>query len=425
MLRWSLAIIAFVALSSGAAWAQSASYNIGAREIGQAHNLSLTARNDNCPQRLDFRFTFAPSPWLRPQGDTVVRGVPTGQSRPLPVIVDLTQMPAGHHTAEVDVSCENCSVMFIRTCDFNRQHLTISVDATEPARAPGTTALTPAPAARPATVRPATPPQTAPPAAPPPTTSAPAPSSAAPTPQPAPVTAPTTETPAPIACDCAAETGVLRAIAAIAALAALGFAAWAFNASRAAQALSNAAQNTQPPDTRLRAFLQERAQELEEFNVNCRQSLLALLNTQLQAVRALAALGLIDRATPEAEAWTRVCNAGGFAIAGNGASVVLGRDGGGLGHAIAAAHGQQAAAQALFAPFGPGGDRAARLAWLRQQGYAANEDAARAVLNEIANYFAHGGSLADITARLQDEVDECRRSDAELAAAVAKAAAGG
>ena len=67
-----------------------------------------------------------------------------------------------------------------------------------------------------------------------------------------------------------------------------------------------------------------------------------------------------------------------------------------------------------------GGGHAERLAWLQHHGFAADDIAAQAALNEIASYFASGHAMTDMNARLKEQADECRRCDLELAAHIAQ-----
>lgn len=422
MRRSAIGALAFVllALSTGASAQESAQYSLGRRDVGAVHDLSLTARNENCPQNLNFRFDFAPSPWLRPRGDNRVRGVPMGQSRPLPVIVDLTQMQPGQYTAEVDVSCENCEFLFIRNCGFDRQRLTLSVDAVAPALA----TATPVPA------EPTAPPRrAAPEPAPTQNTSEPGPP---PTVAPPPMTIAADSAPPLVeeSCDCAYQTAPWQVAAGVlAALAGVGLLGWGMSAARAGRALADGARA--PPDSPrpdIRQFLQDRAEEARELLNNERQNLIDLLQTQLQATRALAALGMIDRAaiTPEAENWTTTARQAGYGVDVAKNAIVADRSSGDLASVIDAPHSAQ---QAGFAPFAASpdaarGDHAQRIAWLQQNGFARSEAEAQAVLTEISSYIAHGHSMGDMNERLQEQADECRRCDAELAMFIAQSAGG-
>src|SRR5262249_31159518 len=159
------------------------------------------------------------------------------------VTIDLTQMQPGHYTANVDVVCENCEILrMIRTCRFDRQHLTLAVDAVETRAVP--TVPAPATLAAPRTPRPA---RSAPT---PPASTTPAPSDAqadrappaAPDVGPA---APTSEvaTVAPAQpADCSAAINTTRTLAIGAGILALGFAAWGASAAQTAARL-RAAQN--------------------------------------------------------------------------------------------------------------------------------------------------------------------------------------
>jgi hypothetical protein len=170
--------------------------------------------------------------------------------------------------------------------------------------------------------------------------------------------------------------------------------------------------------------MQERAEELQDFAVNCRQDLMRLMTAQLRAWRALSALGLVQPAQlgADGEAWSRTAAGAGFGLAADGAAIVIGKGETTLRTALERAAAAPPPSTSLFAPLDVR-QASERLAWLRANGFADTDDAAQDVLNEIANFFAHGGG-SDLVARLEEAAAECRRADAELAAAVASAAAG-
>ncbi|MGD9979328.1 MAG: hypothetical protein AB7H66_04040 [Hyphomonadaceae bacterium] len=121
-------LLALVALV-GAATAQDAPQSIGSYAQGSVQTAQLIAENASCTQPLNFRFNFEPNSWLRPQGSNEVLGVQRGQSIPLPVVIDLRQLPPGQHITRVDVECLNCGFLIIRNCRFDRQQLTLAVNA--------------------------------------------------------------------------------------------------------------------------------------------------------------------------------------------------------------------------------------------------------------------------------------------------------
>jgi len=116
-------------LIAGAALAQPAPQSVGAFPQGSMQSAELVAENASCRQPLDFRFNFQPNSWLRPQGSNEVRGVPMGQQAPLPVVIDLRQLSPGQHVTQVEVECLNCGFLIFRNCRFDRQQLTLSVNA--------------------------------------------------------------------------------------------------------------------------------------------------------------------------------------------------------------------------------------------------------------------------------------------------------
>jgi hypothetical protein len=415
---WTLALFVL----AGAALAQSGEhvFNVGERTVGAVHPLELTAHNENCRQGLDFRFNFAPSPWLRPQGSTLVRGVPAGESRQLPALIDLTQMQPGHYTADVEVVCENCTFLIVRTCQFDRQHLTSAVDAVTP---PASAAAA-APAIAQAPTRRTTAPSVAPAPAPDTPQQAPA-NEAQPSPQPTEsqepvqaVASPASPTPPGARGDCTGALVALAALAAAALAAALGCGLWASNAARMAKhALS---------DAEARGLdLQQRLEEIEALCDRSRKELEALMQAQFQAMRALKALSMTGQLSGESAAWTRICVDAGYGIDAGMSGVARRRSDATLQQAMEAV----TAPSQTFSPLSadpsaaPAGHRQ-RLDWLHRQGFARDDEAAQAVLGEMANYMAYGHSMSDMNERLRAQAEECRRADMERASLLAQAAGG-
>ncbi len=426
------AVTLFTLAFAGVALAQSAAanFNIGARTIGETHDYRLTARNDNCPQPLDFRFEFAPSSWLKPRGETVIRAVPAGESRALPVVIDLTQMPPGRHTAEVAVACENCGLPFFRTCRFDRQLLTISVDAVAPqVAAPQQPAPRPLePAAQPPSSQPA------------PSATMPAPAAVTPAPQVG-AAAPqgTAPLPATADCDCADAALLWQVAAAATGLAALGaiVACFVFATSAAGAATAAAANRAgvaakaremlrlgedaprESNDTFDHArdgaqkLLEQQQAECEARRDRCRDELAALLGAQLQALHALSAVALLDAARPDVatqlHGWSKIGEAA--KRLSREARTPVTPELSALSQDLQSAHGKLQSEQALLTS----PDSAGALPWLQAQKLATGDDDARAVIDEITSYTAHGGNLSDMSTRLQRSAETCRRAEAELA----------
>ena len=100
---------------------------LGVREAGKTYPLALDAANADCNQPLDFRFT-SNAAWLKLPADPVVRGVPTGQSRPLQATIDLTTMSPGRYQATVEVECENCGWFVFKSCKIDKQQIVFVLD---------------------------------------------------------------------------------------------------------------------------------------------------------------------------------------------------------------------------------------------------------------------------------------------------------
>jgi hypothetical protein len=413
MMRIALHAFALVLLFSAAAWAQTdQTFSLGRRAAGEMHMHQLTARNTNCSQPLDFRFEFAPSPWLRPRGESVVRGVPAGESRSLSVIVDLTQMAPGTHTAQVDVVCENCRVFLFANCRFDRQHLNLSVEAVA--------AQAPVPPPQPDV---ATPPQPARR-----TESAPRPpvQSAIPSLDPTPAaSAPviTNQTPAP--CDCGGAIVLWQAAAGAAgllALASLGWGMMASASSRAARAAlvemaraggDNARSGGDAESGLALKAMEHRLKHLEVAADRAAAELAALAQAQLQAMRVLSALDQVDPASAGADAdrWTSLSAGAGLYVNEAAGRVVPDRGEGRMRVALEAVRGGQRDERDLMA----GGAGRDGLDWLIAHGFAHSDAAATAILHEIASWRTHTG-MSDMVARLERAIETHHRTVAEARA---------
>jgi hypothetical protein len=342
--------------------------------------------------------------------------VPAGESRALPVLIDLTQTPPGRYTADVDVECENCRFLLIRTCQFDRQRLTIAVDAVAPPPIA-------APAA-PAVTRATQPPPSRIPAQ----TAAPGPRQATPPPvnTQAPPAIETTQTPvlteaapAPRTATCSDQLTMAGAIAAAAVIAALACAGWAMNSARAAREAMQQAGDGR--GGRLRETLQQRLEECEALANSARAELETLLHAQFHAMRAAAALGVGDaaRLADQTQTWTGICSDAGYGVDAKTLAIEPRRSQRSLQDAMATV-----ARADGFPPFGADPDAAShqqRLSWLRGRGFAADDEGAQAVLCEMADYLAYGRSMRGMNERLRECLIEVRRAEAELASLATQA----
>ncbi|MFM9863364.1 MAG: T-complex 10 C-terminal domain-containing protein [Micropepsaceae bacterium] len=101
--------------------------DLGERRVGQSYPFAFEARNKTCQQPLDFRFEARNAPWIQFSSGNVVRGVVQGQTKALPVQLNFSQTPAGAHTGEVDVTCENCGWFLFKNCHIDKQTLRLRV----------------------------------------------------------------------------------------------------------------------------------------------------------------------------------------------------------------------------------------------------------------------------------------------------------
>ena len=428
--------LAVLAFASAAVAQQISSFSLGERAAGQSHPVSLVARNADCRQPLDLRFEFAPSPWLKPQGATIARGVLPGQDQRIPAIADLSQLGPGHYTATVDVVCMNCGFILFRNCHVDRKHLIIGVDAVAPQIATRLPAPTRTPNRRVATTTPTTAPT--PTAAPPETTT----SIETTTPPSEPQTASTETSVAPAD---AAPSGDLVAMcggplqfwitigAGAAAVAATAFgisqaqAASRMHlptspssrirlASKMHEALRDSAEANAGDDALDKLFdkakdkaLDKRIDACKERSERLRASLSGLAQSQLQAMRALSALGLADArqrgVAAQAAGWNKITD---------GVKHLLSKaDVAPMSQAMGQGAGAHQNNQGQFNNL-ESGNNGSRMAWLKQHGFARDDAAAQAVLAEMASYQAHGPGMSDMTTRLQRAAEACRRSDAEV-----------
>lgn len=100
---------------------------LGVREAGKTYPLALNAANADCNEPLDFRFT-SNAAWLKLPADPVVRGIATGQSRPLQATIDLTNVSPGRYQATVEVECENCGWFIFKSCKIDKQQIIFFLD---------------------------------------------------------------------------------------------------------------------------------------------------------------------------------------------------------------------------------------------------------------------------------------------------------
>lgn len=152
--------------------------------------------------------------------------------------------------------------------------------------------------------------------------------------------------------------------------------------------------------------LDKRIADAKERCDRCVKELVSLSQTQTQTMRALAALGLVDPkntgVAAQAENWSKIVDA---------AKRFAGEQRPRLLDAMQTAHGSRQADQALFSG---SGDQVQAIGWLKQNGFAGDDTAARAVLVEMVNHSNHLG-MTDMNARLLRLAEECRRAHAELA----------
>jgi len=115
--------------------------DLGARSSEQTYPIRLTAQNLNCEQPQDFRFDLSRTPWLRLEGDGVVRQLGPGQSGSLIATLDPAGLSPGPHQGVVRVICDTCAVLFTN-CHISVQELVLQMRVTPP---PAQTTAPPAP----------------------------------------------------------------------------------------------------------------------------------------------------------------------------------------------------------------------------------------------------------------------------------------
>ena len=101
--------------------------DLGDRETGQTYLLSLGAQNVDCKKPIDFRFSTE-TEWIQLPQDSVVRGVPMGETRSLKALIDLTNMAPGEYRGVVELDCENCGVFIFKNCKIDKQQFLFFVN---------------------------------------------------------------------------------------------------------------------------------------------------------------------------------------------------------------------------------------------------------------------------------------------------------
>ena len=122
----SLLVAAALCVVVGAADPTATIVPLGARQSGGTYPLTLSAKNESCPQPLDFRFT-SHAPWIRLPNDPVARQVPQGQTRDLNATLDFTAIGPGTLRGNVTVECVNCGWFLFQNCTVDRQDLSFEV----------------------------------------------------------------------------------------------------------------------------------------------------------------------------------------------------------------------------------------------------------------------------------------------------------
>lgn len=123
---FSLLVATGLCVAAGAAGPTATTVPLGARQSGGTYPLTLSAKNESCPQPLDFRFTSHAS-WIRLPNDPVARQVPQGQTRDLNATLDFTAIGPGALRGNVTVECENCGWFLFQNCTVDRQDLSFEV----------------------------------------------------------------------------------------------------------------------------------------------------------------------------------------------------------------------------------------------------------------------------------------------------------
>jgi|GEM_PF-2304500 len=100
--------------------------DLGERDSGDSYDLNLGAKNENCDQLVDFKFS-SDKDWIKFPSGPFVRQVTAGQTRMIDAKLDFSSLPPGDYIAIVDVDCENCGVLVFKNCKIDKQQLQLKV----------------------------------------------------------------------------------------------------------------------------------------------------------------------------------------------------------------------------------------------------------------------------------------------------------
>ncbi len=106
--------------------------DLGVKQAGEQHPLTLAARNLNCETPQDFEFLLDNMPWLTADGPLIVRNLGPGQSRSIKATLDFKYTPPGVHYGRVTSRCITCGWYVFAGCSENAQDVVLKVTVNDP-----------------------------------------------------------------------------------------------------------------------------------------------------------------------------------------------------------------------------------------------------------------------------------------------------
>ncbi|NNE39718.1 MAG: hypothetical protein HKN14_02240 [Marinicaulis sp.] len=119
----SMFAVAFAQEKSGQ---QYTDVDLGERNAGEQYSIAMAARNVDCDQSIDFKFS-SNADWLRFSKDPVIRQVRPGENRTIQATLDFSNLTPGEYEAIVEIDCQNCGGLIFKNCKVNRQKVRLKV----------------------------------------------------------------------------------------------------------------------------------------------------------------------------------------------------------------------------------------------------------------------------------------------------------
>ena len=100
--------------------------DLGERNAGEQYIIAMAARNVDCDQSIDFKFS-SNAEWLRFSKDPVIRQVKPGENRTIQATLDFSNLTPGEYEAIVEIDCQNCGGLIFKNCKVSQQKVRLKV----------------------------------------------------------------------------------------------------------------------------------------------------------------------------------------------------------------------------------------------------------------------------------------------------------